>query len=84
MKIEENLEIPPLEETNIDPSAQVPQLQLQEQETLHGEKHMHDTFPMHGGHPSQEGISYRGGPPSWFLEYFGKLNETMVRIEKRQ
>ena len=47
MEIEGNLEVPPLQtkETYVDLSAQVPQLQLQEQETMHGEDHMHEEAP---------------------------------------
>ncbi|GFS38866.1 hypothetical protein Acr_00g0059940 [Actinidia rufa] len=93
MEIEGNIEVPPqTEETYVDPGAQDLQLQLQEQETKHGKDPIHDEFPiheespMHGGHPSHEGTSSQGGPPAWFwfLEYFGKLNELLVRIEQRQ
>ncbi|GFS40707.1 hypothetical protein Acr_00g0069960 [Actinidia rufa] len=71
----ENLEIPP-------------SIQWQDEETRHGENQIRDEFPMegeapmHGAYPSQEGTSPQGGPPAWFLEYFGELKESMVRIEQ--
>ena len=45
---------------------------------MHEEHTTYEQVPMHGGHPSQEGLS------AWFLEYFGKLNATVEQIEKRQ
>ncbi|GFY99142.1 hypothetical protein Acr_13g0005430 [Actinidia rufa] len=51
---------------------------------VHGEVPMHDEFPMHGEQPSQEGTSAQRGPQVRFLEYFRKLNESIVRIELRQ
>ena len=51
---------------------------------MHEEPIMHEEFPMHGGHPSHEGTSSQGGPPIWCFYYFGKLNESMVRIKKCQ
>ena len=68
MEVEENIEIPP----PVDPNAQNLQLEWQGEER------------MHGGQPSHEGTSSQGGPSAWFLEYFGKLNESMMRIEQRQ
>ncbi|GFY90989.1 hypothetical protein Acr_07g0011850 [Actinidia rufa] len=92
MEVEENLEVPlnQTEETYVDPSAQNLQLHWQSEETMHGEDPMHEKvlmqgkYPMHGGHPSQEGTSSQGGPPAWFLEYFGKMNKTTEKIEQRQ
>ena len=84
MEVEEDLEVPLLEETNVAPSAQIPQLQWLSEETMHGEVLIQEEYPMHGSHPSQERTSSQGRPPAWFLEYFGKLNESMVRIEQRQ
>ena len=86
MKIEGNLEIPPpqIKETHMfeEPNAQIFQV---EQDAVHGEEHMHDEYPthgevpMHGGHPSHEETSSQRGPPTWFLEYIGKLNEKMKK-----
>ena len=45
---------------------------------------MHDEFPIHGGHPSQEVNSSQGGPLTWFLENFGHLNESIARIKQPQ
>ena len=88
MEIEGNFEIPPpqIEKTDMfeDPNTQIFQV---EQDTVHEEEHMHNEYPtrgevlMHGRHPLQVGASSQGGPLEWFLEYFGKLNELMVRIE---
>ena len=62
-------ELPPhTEETYEESSAQVHPLQLR--------------HPLQEGHPSQEGPSSQEGPPAWFIEYFGKLNGTMKRIEQ--
>ena len=59
MEVEEDLEVPPPEETNMDPSTQIPQLQWQGDET------MQEEYPMHGKYPSQEGTSSQGGPLAW-------------------
>ncbi|GFY93076.1 hypothetical protein Acr_08g0014720 [Actinidia rufa] len=45
--------------------------------------HVEKEYPMCGAYPSQEGTSSQGGPPAWFLEYFGKLNESMGEIKHR-
>ena len=64
-------EIPPhIEETHEEPSAQAHPLQ--------------EGHPLQEEHPSQEGPSSQKGPPTWFLEYFGKLNTTMEWIEQCQ
>ncbi|GFS40781.1 hypothetical protein Acr_00g0070510 [Actinidia rufa] len=73
----ENLEIPP-------------SIRWQDEEILHGENPIRDEFPMEGdalmhrAYPSQEVTSTQGGPPLWFLEYFGELKEPMVRIKQHQ
>ena len=74
MEVEGNLEAPPpqIVETNEEPSTQVLQLQLQEENTMHGKVSMH------------EGTSSQEGPTAWFLEYFGKLNALMERMEQHQ
>ena len=84
--VEGNFEVsqPQTEETHEEPSTQVLQLKLYKEDTMHGENPIHEEYPMHEGHPSQEGTSSQGGPHTWFLEYFGKLNETMEKIEQRQ
>ncbi|GFS35026.1 hypothetical protein Acr_00g0037420 [Actinidia rufa] len=57
---------------------------------MHGEDPIRDEFPMegevpmHGAYPSQEETSTQGEPPTWFLEYFGKLNESLGEIKQRQ
>ena len=92
MEVEENLKVPPpqVEETYVDTSAQNLQLQWKRKETMHEEHPIHgdvpmqEKYPMHGGQPSQEGTSSQGRPPTWFLEYFRKLNATMEKIEQRQ
>ena len=39
---------------------------------------------MQEGHPLQEGPSSQEGSLAWFLEYFGKLNATMERMDQCQ
>ena len=49
---------------------------------MHRKVPMQVEYPMHRGHPSQEGTSSQGGHPAWFLEYFKRLNESMERMEQ--
>ena len=51
---------------------------------MHGKDPMQEEFFMHEGYPSQEGTSSQGGPSAWFLNYFGKLNEIMERMQQCQ
>ena len=44
-----------IEETHEEPSAQILQVQVQEEETLQEEHSMQEENPMQEGHPSQEG-----------------------------
>ena len=39
---------------------------------------------MHDEHPMQERDPIQEGPLAWFMEYFGKSNEEMERIEQCQ
>ena len=45
---------------------------------------MQEEHPMQEEYPSQESPSSQGRPLAWFLEYFGKINATMERIEQCQ
>ncbi|GFZ06474.1 hypothetical protein Acr_18g0006440 [Actinidia rufa] len=95
MEVEGDLEVLLPKETYVDPIQNL-QLQWQDEETMHGEEHahegvnmeegfqMHEQVPMHGGHSLHEGTSTQGGLPAWFLEYFGRLSESMVQIKQRQ
>ena len=68
---------PQTEEIHEELSAQAPQFQWQGREMMQEEHPMQEEHSMHEGPPSQEGPSSQEGPLTWFLEYFGKLNETL-------
>ncbi|GFY96624.1 hypothetical protein Acr_11g0009300 [Actinidia rufa] len=86
MEVEEYVEVPPI----VDPNAQIPQIQWQDEENVHEKEHIHvevsmeGEHPMHGAYPSQEGTSFQGEPPPWFLEYFNELKEPLGEIKQRQ
>ncbi|GFS37433.1 hypothetical protein Acr_00g0051970 [Actinidia rufa] len=48
------------------------------------------TYPTHKANPTQEESStqedplHQGGPSAWFLEYFGKLNQSLCEIKLQQ
>ncbi|GFS36392.1 hypothetical protein Acr_00g0045710 [Actinidia rufa] len=48
------------------------------------------TYPTHRANPTQEGQFtqedplHQGGPPAWFLEYFGKLDQSLGEIKLQQ
>ncbi|GFS42950.1 hypothetical protein Acr_00g0082760 [Actinidia rufa] len=48
------------------------------------------TYPTHRANPTQEELStqedplHQGGPPAWFLEYFGKLDQSLGEIKLQQ
>ncbi|GFS40358.1 hypothetical protein Acr_00g0068090 [Actinidia rufa] len=82
MEVEGNLEIPSSIQWQ-DDKAIHEEVPMQREYQMHEKAPMQREFPMHGRHPSQEGTSSQGGPPAWFLDYFGKLNESLVRIVQR-
>ena len=45
---------------------------------------MQGEYQMHEAYRSQEGTSSQGGTLDWFLEYFGKLNESIGEIKQQQ
>ena len=45
---------------------------------------MDTDHPSYGKYPTQEGTSTQGGPPAWFLEYFGRLDESLGEIKQQQ
>ena len=45
---------------------------------------MHEEHSVHEGYPLHEETLSQGGPPAWFLDYFGKINETIEWMEKCQ